>query len=187
VTRELRDVGRPRQPPDLVTRLVALPPRCCEPRDYEQSTGREQKSDARAHNSDDDPSAQRKAGRNQPCQYAHDGDAGGCHQSEPDRPCTSPLRRVNKTLVRRKLAENVILDAVKDQLADPEHVAYVLERVEAEIAKLRADLPDTLNLKQAELSSEQRRLANFVDSSAKAAAARRWQRRLSRPSGTWIP
>ena len=28
-------------------------------------------------------------------QYAYDGDAGGCHQSEPDRPCTSPLRRVN--------------------------------------------------------------------------------------------
>jgi hypothetical protein len=69
----------------------------------------------------------------------------------------------NKTLVRRTLAEKVIVEAVKDELADPEHVAYVLRRVEEEIAKLRSDLPETLKLKQAELSAEQRRLANFVD------------------------
>jgi hypothetical protein len=69
----------------------------------------------------------------------------------------------NKTLVRRTLAERVILSAVKDELADPEHVAYVLRRVEEEIAKLRSDLPDALKLKEAELSAEQRRLANFVD------------------------
>jgi len=69
----------------------------------------------------------------------------------------------NKTLVRRTLAEKVILDAVKDELADPDHVAYVLRRVEEEIAKLRSDLPDTLKLKEAELFAEQRRLANFVD------------------------
>jgi recombinase-like zinc beta ribbon protein len=69
----------------------------------------------------------------------------------------------NKTLVRRTLAEKVILDAVKDELADPDHVAYVLRRVEEEVAKLRSDLPDTLRLKEAELSAEERRLANFVD------------------------
>ncbi|MDQ6779158.1 MAG: recombinase family protein [Actinomycetota bacterium] len=69
----------------------------------------------------------------------------------------------NKTLVRRTLAEKVILEAVKDEIADPEHVAYVLRRVEEEIVKLRSDLPDTLKLKEAELSAEQRRLANFVD------------------------
>jgi len=69
----------------------------------------------------------------------------------------------NKTLVRRTLAEKVILEAVKDEIADPEHVAYVLRRVEEEIAKLRSDLPDTLKLREAELSAEQRRLANFVD------------------------
>ena len=69
----------------------------------------------------------------------------------------------NKTLVRRTLAEKVILEAVEDELADPEHVAYVVRRVEEEIAKLRSDLPDTLKLKEAELSAEQRRLANFVD------------------------
>ena len=38
-----------------------------------------------------------------------------------------------------------------------------LQRVEEEIAKLRSDLPDTLKLKEAELSAEQRRMANFVD------------------------
>lgn len=69
----------------------------------------------------------------------------------------------NKTLVRRTLAEKVILEAVKDELADPEAVAYVLHRVEEEVVKLRSDLPETLKLKEAELTAEQRRLANFVD------------------------
>jgi site-specific DNA recombinase len=69
----------------------------------------------------------------------------------------------NKTLVRRTLVETVVLDAVNDELADPEHVAYVLQRVEEEIAELRADLPDALKLKEGELAAEQRRLANFVD------------------------
>ena len=49
------------------------------------------------------------------------------------------------------------------RISDPEQIADVLKRVEEEITKLRADLPDTLKLKQAELTAEQRRLANFVD------------------------
>jgi site-specific DNA recombinase len=69
----------------------------------------------------------------------------------------------NKTLVRRTLAEKVILEAVKERISEPEQIAYVLERVEEEIAKLRSDLPDTLKLKEAELSAEQRRMANFLD------------------------
>ncbi len=69
----------------------------------------------------------------------------------------------NKTLVRRTLAEKLILQAVRDQISDPEHISYVLQRVEEEIAKLRSDLPDTLKLKDAELTAEQRRLGNFVD------------------------
>jgi hypothetical protein len=55
------------------------------------------------------------------------------------------------------------VQAIQDQIADPEHIAYVLRRVEDEIAKLRSDLPDTLKLKEAELNAEQRRLANLVD------------------------
>ena len=69
----------------------------------------------------------------------------------------------DKTLVRRTLAETVIVGAVQEQIADPEHIAYVLHRVEDEIAKLRSDLPDALKLKEAELTAEQRRLANVVD------------------------
>jgi site-specific DNA recombinase len=69
----------------------------------------------------------------------------------------------NKTLVRRTLAEKVILEAIQDQISDPEHIAYVLGRVEEEIAKQRADLPDTLRLKEVELAAEERRLANFVE------------------------
>ncbi len=69
----------------------------------------------------------------------------------------------NRTLVRRTLAEKVILGAIKERISEPEQVAYVLQRVEEEIAKLRADLPDTLRLKEAELAAEQRRMANFLD------------------------
>ena len=47
----------------------------------------------------------------------------------------------NKTLVRRTLAEKVIVQAIQDQIADPEHIAYVLRRVEDEIAKLRVRPP----------------------------------------------
>ena len=66
--------------------------------------------------------------------------------------------------MRRTLAEKVILDAIKQRISEPEQIAYVLRRVEEEIAKLRADLPDTVKPKEAELAAEQRRMANFVDS-----------------------
>ena len=69
----------------------------------------------------------------------------------------------NKTLARRTLVEKIILRAVQEQISDPEHITYVLERGEQEIAKLRSDLPNSLKLKEAELTAEQRRLANFVD------------------------
>jgi site-specific DNA recombinase len=69
----------------------------------------------------------------------------------------------NKMLVRRVLAERVVIDAVKAEISEPEHIQYVLERVQEEIARLRADVPDALKLKEAELTGEQRRLANFVD------------------------
>jgi site-specific DNA recombinase len=69
----------------------------------------------------------------------------------------------NKTLVRRTLAEKVILEAIKERISEPEQIEYALQRVEEEIARLRSNLPDTLKLKEAELSAEQRRLANFLD------------------------
>ena len=69
----------------------------------------------------------------------------------------------NRMLVRRKLAEDVILDAVRGQLASADHIRYVLDRVEQEVARLFADVPETIRLKEAELNAEERRLANFVD------------------------
>jgi len=69
----------------------------------------------------------------------------------------------NKMLVRRKLAEKVILEAVREQLSAHEQIQRVLERVEEEVRKLYADVPETIRLKGGELASEERRLQNFVD------------------------
>jgi site-specific DNA recombinase len=48
----------------------------------------------------------------------------------------------NKMLVRRKLAETIILKAVREQLDRAEHIRYLIERVEAEVAKLYAHTGD---------------------------------------------
>jgi hypothetical protein len=44
-----------------------------------------------------------------------------------------------------------------------EHIRYLLDRVEAEVATLYAHIPETVRTKEAELDSEERHLANFVD------------------------
>jgi len=69
----------------------------------------------------------------------------------------------NKLLVRRSLAERVILAAVRDRLASSENLAYVLERVKQALARMTADAPESLRLKQAEFEQEERRLKNFLD------------------------
>ncbi len=69
----------------------------------------------------------------------------------------------NKLLVRRKLTEGTIIAAIQQRLADPEQIEYVLLRVEDEVAKLQSDVPETIRIKEAELGSEERRLANFLD------------------------
>jgi hypothetical protein len=66
-------------------------------------------------------------------------------------------------LVRRRLVEKIILDTVVERLSDPQHIEYVLRRVEAEVAKLYTHVPESIHLKEVELSAEGRRLANFVD------------------------
>jgi hypothetical protein len=67
----------------------------------------------------------------------------------------------DKTLVRRTLAEKLIFGAIQDQIADPEHRLVPASRRTSPSA-LRP--PDALKLKEAELTAEQRRLADFVDS-----------------------
>ena len=69
----------------------------------------------------------------------------------------------NKLLVRRSLVEKIILDTVLERLSDPERIEYVLRRVAAEVAKLYSHVPESIHLKEAELTAEERRLANFVD------------------------
>lgn len=69
----------------------------------------------------------------------------------------------NKMLVRRRLAEKVILKEVRERISQPEHIRYVLDRVEEEVAKLYSDVPETIRLKETELVAEERRLANFLD------------------------
>ncbi len=69
----------------------------------------------------------------------------------------------NRMLVRRRLVENVVTEAVRDQISSPEQIRYVLERVEKEVYKLYSHVPETIRLKEAELATEDRRLANFVE------------------------
>ena len=69
----------------------------------------------------------------------------------------------NRLLVRRALAERIILAAVRDKLARTENLAYVLRRVEEEVARASSESPETVRLKEAELESEERRVANFVE------------------------
>jgi hypothetical protein len=69
----------------------------------------------------------------------------------------------NRVLVRRKLAEQIILGAVIDQISRVGEVKYVLEKVATEVAKLSEHLPENIRVKETELGSEERRLANFLD------------------------
>ncbi len=69
----------------------------------------------------------------------------------------------NKLIVRRTLAERVILGAVRERLVEPAAFERVLMKVEEEVARLYADVPETVRLKAVELESEERRLANFLD------------------------
>ena len=69
----------------------------------------------------------------------------------------------NKMVVRRRLAEKIILAAVRDRLNRTEHIGYLLERVEEEGVRLYAQIPETVRVKETELGAEERRLANFVD------------------------
>jgi hypothetical protein len=69
----------------------------------------------------------------------------------------------SKLLVRRSLVERIALDAVRALLSHPEHIAYILQRVETEVSKLYAHIPESVRLKETGLAAEERRLANFVD------------------------
>lgn len=79
----------------------------------------------------------------------------GCFQARYKK-CT------NHILVRRKLAETLILNALKNKISDPDSITYILRQVEEEIRRMSSHLPETVQLKQAELDHEQRKIDNFV-------------------------
>jgi hypothetical protein len=88
----------------------------------------------------------------------------------------------NKMLVRRRLVENVITDAVREQISSAEQIRYVLERVEKEVHKLYAHVPETIRLKE---MSCRPRIAGWPTSSnslGKDEAVRCWPRHSSRLS-----
>jgi hypothetical protein len=74
-----------------------------------------------------------------------------------------------------------VLPPISEQLKDAEHLRYVLEEVEKEIAKLRLTLPG--DDQEAELAAEQRRLDNFIEFIGEAGAARRCPTPSLTPSG----
>ena len=69
----------------------------------------------------------------------------------------------NRLLVRRTLAERLVVDAVRNEVSNAESIEYVLDRVAAEVKRLVSDLPETLALKRADLDSVERKVANFVE------------------------
>jgi hypothetical protein len=93
----------------------------------------------------------------------------------------------NKLLVRRSLVERIILENLKARLSSSEAIHYILQRVEEEVGKLYAHIPDTLRLKETELHAEERRLANFVDFIGEGAVVAPWPRPSSTPNEKSTP
>lgn len=79
--------------------------------------------------------------------------------------CLAASKRAceNRVLVRRKLTEQKILGAVREQLSHADVIHAILRRVGQLVASAKADLPETVKLREAEFTAEQRRLSNFID------------------------
>lgn len=69
----------------------------------------------------------------------------------------------NRLLVRRTLAERIVVAALREKLASAENLQYVLKRVEEEVASSYSEVPETIRLKEIELQAEDRRIANFIE------------------------
>ena len=68
----------------------------------------------------------------------------------------------NRLLVRRSLAERIILSSLREKLASPENIHYLLRQVERKVHQDRSDIPEILKSKHAELQAEETRVANFI-------------------------
>lgn len=56
-----------------------------------------------------------------------------------------------------------MIGALRDRILCRENVTYVLKRVASEVARVYADVPEVLRLKQVELNALDRKIANFVE------------------------
>ena len=61
----------------------------------------------------------------------------------------------NKLLVSRRITEKAVLAAVQERLHDSASIHDVLERVEAEVKRQRAHLPQEIEIKRAALAAEE--------------------------------
>src|SRR5262249_55665394 len=69
----------------------------------------------------------------------------------------------NKLLVRRRLVEKRVLEAIRERISDATSIHYVLTRVEVEVRRLHADLPQSIKITRSRLDAEERRVANFIE------------------------
>ena len=68
----------------------------------------------------------------------------------------------NRLRVRRDLAEKIIVNALQKRLADPLAIRYVFEKLEQEVARLSAHVPELIRRKSEQLGEERRRLDNLI-------------------------
>ena len=79
--------------------------------------------------------------------------------------CSAAARHAcsNRVRVPRRVAEKVILGALRDRLLQPEPVSRLLDRVREEVTALCAHVPDMLKRKAAQLEEARRRVARIVN------------------------
>lgn len=81
----------------------------------------------------------------------------------------------NKVLVRRTVAESVIIGAVQGKLSSRENLSYICERIWRMVREKGSAAPQAIRMKQTELDAEERRVTNFVE----FIAEERWSRGLA--------
>ncbi len=70
----------------------------------------------------------------------------------------------NRVLVRRTLAEKVVLSALRERIGDSAKIRYIFEQVKEGLRKNAETTPADILEKQNELVKEERRIGNFVAS-----------------------
>ncbi|HEX9849833.1 hypothetical protein [Candidatus Deferrimicrobium sp.] len=68
----------------------------------------------------------------------------------------------NRTLVRKSIAEQVILGAVYEKISNAEALSYIFRQVETQTAKELAKSPETILQKEAEYADEKRKVDNLL-------------------------